>query len=151
MPRTANRSRRTGTKTAAAADFTADAAMDPAADAAGRATSTSLHELERHAGQAERLMRALANRHRLMVLCALAEGELSVGTLNERLPLSQSALSQHLAVLRADGLVDTRREAQTIYYRVTPGPALAIIDILHREFCGGARKARRIPRTRRTP
>jgi DNA-binding transcriptional ArsR family regulator len=102
-----------------------------------------LEELERHAGDAERLLRVLANRHRLMVLCALADSELSVGALNERVPLSQSALSQHLAVLREDGLVETRREAQTIYYSVADGPALDIIRVLHGVYCGAPAPRRR--------
>ncbi|MDE2149490.1 MAG: winged helix-turn-helix transcriptional regulator [Gammaproteobacteria bacterium] len=104
-----------------------------------------LHELEEHAQGAARLLRALANRYRLMVLCALGDGERSVGALNERVPLSQSALSQHLAVLRADGLVRTRREGQTIFYRVTEGPALQIIRVLYAAYCGGNRARRRTP------
>lgn len=88
-----------------------------------------------HADTAARFLRALANPHRLLVLCVLGEGELSVSELNERIPLSQSALSQHLKVLREDGLVSNRRESQTIYYRVRPGPALDVIDVLHRHFC----------------
>ncbi|MBL6752106.1 MAG: winged helix-turn-helix transcriptional regulator [Nevskia sp.] len=94
-----------------------------------------LLELERHAADAERLLRAMGSRHRLMILCSLAEGELSVGMLNQRVQLSQSALSQHLAVLRADGLVETRRQAQAIFYRVPDGPALQIIGVLHAAFC----------------
>lgn len=93
--------------------------------------------MSEHAASAAELLRALANPHRLLVLCVLGEGELSVGALNERIPLSQSALSQHLAILREDGLVETRREAQTIYYRVVPGPALDIIRVMHGHFCGG--------------
>lgn len=96
---------------------------------------TSLAAMADHAEDAARLLRALANPHRLMVLCALSEGELSVSELNARVPLSQSALSQHLAVLRADGLVATRREAQAIYYRLSPGPAPAIIRTLHGLYC----------------
>lgn len=92
-------------------------------------------QMEVHAGKAERLLRALASRHRLMILCTLAEGELSVGALNEQVPLSQSALSQHLAVLRTDGLVTTRRESQTIYYGVPKGPALDIIRVLYTTYC----------------
>jgi len=88
-----------------------------------------------HASEAARLLRALANPHRLLVLCVLSEGELSVGELNERVPLSQSALSQHLARLRADGLVDTRREAQTIHYALAPGPAVGVIRQLHSMYC----------------
>jgi DNA-binding transcriptional ArsR family regulator len=89
-----------------------------------------------HAGDAERLLKALANQNRLMILCSLSEGELSVGALNERVDLSQSALSQHLAVLRRDGLVQTRRASQTIYYSLAPGPARRVIDLLHSIYCG---------------
>jgi len=60
---------------------------------------------------------------------------MSVGQINERVPLAQSALSQHLAVLRRDGLVTTRRESQTIYYAVKPGPAAEILSVLHKHFC----------------
>lgn len=70
------------------------------------------------AGAAARFLKVLANDSRLMVLCSLNDGELSVGELQQRVPLSQSALSQHLAVLRREGLVATRREAQTIHYRI---------------------------------
>jgi DNA-binding transcriptional ArsR family regulator len=93
-------------------------------------------ELEAHAESATRLLKAMANPHRLLILCVLGEGELSVGALNERIPLSQSALSQHLAVLREDGLVATRRESQTIYYRIQPGPAVGVIRSLHDHYCG---------------
>lgn len=81
-------------------------------------------------------MKALANRHRLLVMCMLAEGEVSVGELNDRLPLSQSALSQHLAVLRRERLVTTRRSGQTIFYRVADGVALGIMEKLHDHYCG---------------
>lgn len=90
-----------------------------------------------HASDAARLLKALANEKRLMVLCLLVEGERSVGELNAELDLSQSALSQHLAVLRSDGLVVTRREAQTIYYALAKGPAEQIIETLHAIYCGG--------------
>ncbi len=100
-------------------------------------------EMDAHAESASRLLKAMANPHRLLILCVLGEGELSVGALNERIPLSQSALSQHLAVLRADGLVSTRREAQTIYYQVHPGPALDVIRSLHKHFCGARPRSRR--------
>jgi DNA-binding transcriptional ArsR family regulator len=95
----------------------------------------------RHAAEAGALLKSLANPHRLKILCLLGEGELSVGTLNERLPLSQSALSQHLAVMREQGLVRTRRESQTIHYSVLPGPALEVIRVLHRHYCGARRRA----------
>ena len=92
-----------------------------------------------HAGDAARLLKALGNENRLMLLCLLVEGERSVGELNARLELSQSALSQHLAVLRQDALVTTRREAQTIYYSLVEGPAQRIIDTLHGIYCAGER------------
>ena len=69
-----------------------------------------------HAGDAARLLRVLANDKRLMLLCLLVEGELSVGELNAKVDLSQSALSQHLAVLREECLVSTRREAKLVFY-----------------------------------
>lgn len=94
--------------------------------------------MRRHVGTAARLVRSLASPHRLMVLCTLSAGELSVSELNQRVPLSQSALSQHLAVLRKEGLVRTRREAQTIYYAVQEGPAMEIVRLLHRTYCGKA-------------
>lgn len=92
-----------------------------------------------HAADAARLLKALGNEQRLMVLCLLVEGERSVGELNARLELSQSALSQHLAVLRADDLVSTRRDAQTIYYSLANGPAQRIIATLHGIYCAGDR------------
>jgi DNA-binding transcriptional ArsR family regulator len=95
----------------------------------------SLAAMAAHAEEASRLLRALANPHRLMVLCALADGEQSVSALNERVPLSQSALSQHLAVLREDGLVKTRREAQTIHYAVADGPAQEVIRLMYDIYC----------------
>lgn len=88
-----------------------------------------------HAHDAAQLLKALANEHRLLILCRLAEGEHSVGELNARVPLSQSSLSQHLSVLRRDGLVATRREAQTIYYSLTAGPAMNVINTLHDIYC----------------
>jgi DNA-binding transcriptional ArsR family regulator len=88
-----------------------------------------------HAGDAAQLLKALANENRLQVLCLLAEGERSVGDINALLDLSQSALSQHLAVLREEGLVQTRREAQTIYYALAPGPALSVMQTLHGIYC----------------
>lgn len=92
-------------------------------------------DMGRHAESAAELLKALANPYRLQILCVLWEGELSVSALNQRIPLSQSALSQHLAVLREDELVNTRRESQTIFYSVKPGPAQEIIRVLHGHFC----------------
>ena len=92
--------------------------------------------LQRNAGDAVNLLKGLANESRLMIMCVLSEGEVSVGQLNQRIRLSQSALSQHLAVLRDQGLVQTRRESQTIYYRPADTVALTIIELLHDVYCG---------------
>ncbi len=88
-----------------------------------------------HADSATRQLKALANVNRLMILCILCEGELSVTELNERVNISQSALSQHLAKLRDDKIVTTRRESQTIYYSIADGVAKGIIEVLHRYYC----------------
>lgn len=103
-----------------------------------RAVSRSnANQMSAHAEQASRLLKALANEKRLMILCLLADRERTVGELNALLDLSQSALSQHLAVLREDGLVSTRREAQSIVYSILKGPAQRIIDVLYDVYCGG--------------
>ncbi len=88
-----------------------------------------------HAGDAAHLMKALGNEQRLLILCHLLARPLSVGELNERLELSQSALSQHLALLREGGLVDTRREAQSIFYSLPPGPVTRIMALLQDIYC----------------
>lgn len=93
-------------------------------------------DMQAHASDAAGLMKALGNESRLMILCILAEGERSVGELNEMVPLSQSALSQQLARLRQQGLVNTRRESQTIYYSLSSGPADRVINLLHDIYCG---------------
>jgi DNA-binding transcriptional ArsR family regulator len=91
--------------------------------------------LEANAGAAARLLRALSNERRLMILCQLANGERSVGQLLPLARLSQSALSQHLAVLREEGIVATRREAQTIWYRIADPAALKVVATLAEIFC----------------
>ena len=101
----------------------------------GDKASSAPDELRAHAREASRLLRTLGNPNRLMILCLLAEGELSVGQINSRIPLSQSALSQHLAVLRQDGLVTTRRESQTIHYQLVDGNARRVIALLHEMYC----------------
>ncbi|MCO7224155.1 metalloregulator ArsR/SmtB family transcription factor [Pleionea sp. CnH1-48] len=93
------------------------------------------NQLNQHASEASRFLKALANESRLLILCMLNNEELSVSQLNQRVPLSQSALSQHLAVLRNDGLVATRRESQTIYYSLANGLAADIIALLHKTYC----------------
>ncbi|HUX74813.1 MAG TPA: metalloregulator ArsR/SmtB family transcription factor [Steroidobacteraceae bacterium] len=94
-----------------------------------------LAAVRHHAGEAAALLKALASDRRLTVLCHLLGGPLSVGEINARVPLSQSALSQHLGVLRAAGLVGTKRQSQTVYYALAAGPALDIVEILHARFC----------------
>lgn len=82
-------------------------------------------------------MRALSNPYRLMILCELHGGERSVGTLERIVGLKQSPLSQHLAKLRRDGLVATRREAQTIHYSLASPEAAKVIGLLYRLYCNG--------------
>jgi DNA-binding transcriptional ArsR family regulator len=94
------------------------------------------------AEQATELLKAMAHPQRLRVLCLLVEGERSVGEINRDIELSQSALSQHLARLREEGLVQTRKEAQTVFYSVAPGPALEVIRTLHDVYCPSAPPAR---------
>ena len=89
-------------------------------------------ELNRHARQAGALLKALGNERRLLVLCHLAEGEKSVGELERLIGVSQSALSQHLARLRRDNVVATRRVAQTIYYSLAHLKAEAVLELLDR-------------------
>ena len=91
--------------------------------------------IQAHAEAATKQLKALANVNRLMILCILCEGELSVTQLNEMINISQSALSQHLAKLRDDEIVVTRRESQTIYYSIADGVAKGIIQALHDHYC----------------
>ena len=87
------------------------------------------------AGQAAGLLRTLSNEKRLMVLCQLGDRELSVGQLLPAVGLSQSALSQHLARLREEGLVETRRDGTTIFYRIADPSVLKVIAVLAEIFC----------------
>jgi DNA-binding transcriptional ArsR family regulator len=93
--------------------------------------------MQAHVGDAALLLKALGNEQRLHILCNLLERPLPVGELNERLDLSQSALSQHLALLRDTGLVETRREAQSIFYSLAPGPVTRIMALLQDIYCRG--------------
>lgn len=96
---------------------------------------STAQEMAARADDAADLLKALANSQRLRILCLLHDAELSVGELNQHVELSQSALSQHLAVLREKALVQTRRDAQTVYYSLAPGPVSAIIHTLHGIYC----------------
>lgn len=91
--------------------------------------------MERAADQASELLKALANRHRLLIICQLIDGERSVGELAEFLSLRDSTVSQHLALLRKDGLVSARREAQTIFYSIASEPAREVLKTLYQAFC----------------
>jgi DNA-binding transcriptional ArsR family regulator len=105
-------------------------------------------ELQKKAGRATLLLKAMANSSRLLILCQLAEGEKSVGELERRVGLSQSGLSQHLALLRRTGIVATRREAQSIYYSLASQEAEAIIAALYEVFCAKAATKRHPARLR---
>ncbi len=88
------------------------------------------------AGEVAGLLKAMANQRRLMVMCKLVEvGEMRVGDLVEAVGLSQSALSQHLAVMREEGLVSFRRESQTLWYRIADPRTEAVLAALHDIFC----------------
>jgi DNA-binding transcriptional ArsR family regulator len=97
-------------------------------------------ELKAHAERATALLKAMSNPARLMVLCQLAEGEKSVGELEGAVDLSQSGLSQHLALLRRENIVVTRRSGQTIFYSLRSEEAAALMRTLYTIFCGGGRK-----------
>ncbi|MCG8615760.1 MAG: metalloregulator ArsR/SmtB family transcription factor [Desulfobacterales bacterium] len=91
--------------------------------------------LEENAEKAAGLLKAMSHPGRLMVLCTLMQGEAPVSALNLAIPLSQSALSQHLAGLRQADLVDTRREGQVIYYRLKSRAVTRVIETLYRIYC----------------
>lgn len=97
--------------------------------------SLGLERFEASAGEAAGLMRALSNEKRLMILCQLGEGELSVGQMLPLVGLSQSALSQHLAKLRDEALVATRRDGTTIFYRIAEPAVLKVIAVLAEIYC----------------
>jgi DNA-binding transcriptional ArsR family regulator len=105
----------------------------------------NMQELKANSANAANLLRAVSNRYRLMILCELHNGERSVSELERVVPLSQSALSQHLARLRQGGFVATRREAQTIHYSLSDPRVAHLIRVLHDMFC-----TRGKPRTERS-
>ena len=89
------------------------------------------------AGKASELMKTLGHKDRLMVLCHLTSGEKSVGQLARLLDIPQSPLSQHLARMRKESLVTTRREAQTIYYSIASEEAARMVGLMHELYCRG--------------
>ncbi|OJU23991.1 MAG: transcriptional regulator [Alphaproteobacteria bacterium 64-6] len=115
-------------------------------------------QIERMQDAADRaceLLKAMANRHRLLILCQLVQGERSVGELAEFLGIRDSAVSQHLTLLRKDGLVSARRDGQTIWYSIASAEARALLSTLYDVFCepaprrGAAPKGKITPRSRR--
>ena len=90
------------------------------------------------AGKASDLLKSLANPHRLMILCQLIEGERSVGQITGFLGIRDSTVSQHLALLRKDGLVTTRRDGQVIWYSISSKPAQQILETMFNIFCAPA-------------
>jgi DNA-binding transcriptional ArsR family regulator len=92
-------------------------------------------KLEQNAETASKLLKSMGHPSRLMVLCNLLNGESAVSELNQSVPLSQSALSQHLAALRKADLVDTRRAGQVIYYRLKSQAVSEILEVLYRIYC----------------
>ena len=94
-----------------------------------------LNQMAQSATRASALMKTLGHKDRLMILCHLAAGEKSVGQIAELLEIPQSPLSQHLSRMRKEGLVDTRREAQTIFYTLKSGEASRIVEVLYELFC----------------
>ena len=100
------------------------------------ASDNGIEELERKAAEAASLLKLLANENRLLILCRLVvAGEMSVGALADAVDLSQSALSQHLAKMRGDGLVATRREAQTVFYHIADPNAARLLALLKNIYC----------------
>lgn len=100
-------------------------ASDPMADS----------PLQERAGEVAELLKTLANRHRLMLVCTLVEGEFSVGELEQRLGIHQPTLSQQLTVLRRAGIVRTRRLSKRIFYQLTGTKAAELVGALHAIFC----------------
>lgn len=95
----------------------------------------SYEDLKEHASKAARMLKTLSSESRLMILCALEVREYSVTELHQQIGLSQSALSQHLATLRREGMVKTRRESQVIYYSLAQSNTTRIIEVLSDLYC----------------
>ncbi|MGA7782816.1 MAG: metalloregulator ArsR/SmtB family transcription factor [Paraburkholderia sp.] len=101
-------------------------------------TVVDLDTMRAAATNACALLKVLANPHRLLLMCRLSQGELSVGELEEQLGIRQPTLSQQLGVLRDNDLVTTRREGKTIFYAVASARALAVMAVLYEQFCANA-------------
>ncbi len=96
----------------------------------------NIDDMQKNAAQAANLLKAIAHPERLMILCQLVNGEYSAGDLAKASALSQSAFSQHLAVLRQHRFVNTRKEAQVVYYRLQDPAVIKILNVLHGIYCG---------------
>jgi DNA-binding transcriptional ArsR family regulator len=107
----------------------------------------NMERMYQAADTASDILKALANRHRLLILCQLIEKERSVGELAELLGIRDSTVSQHLALLRRDGLVAARRDGQTIWYSISSAPARAVLETLYRVYCAAEPACK--PRQRR--
>jgi DNA-binding transcriptional ArsR family regulator len=94
-----------------------------------------LDVMREKAGRASQLLAAMSNQKRLMILCQLVEGERSVGEISELLGIRQTTVSQHLALLKKDGFVESRRDAQTQFYSLTGGEARTILEALYGLYC----------------
>jgi DNA-binding transcriptional ArsR family regulator len=108
------------------------------------ASAIAVNRLEKKAQEVSATLRLLANEKRLLVLCQLSlAGEMSVTALGEEVGLGQSALSQHLAKLRADELVATRREGQTLFYRIADGRIGQVLEALYGIYCAPPNKEKK--------
>ena len=108
------------------------------------AVAAQMGELRRSARRAAPLLKAMSNPSRLVILCQLAEGERSVGELEQQVGLSQSGISQHLAVLRRQHVVATRRDRQTVFYSLASQDVIALMATLHQVFCKPAKAHARL-------
>ncbi|HUL95969.1 MAG TPA: metalloregulator ArsR/SmtB family transcription factor [Usitatibacter sp.] len=111
-------------------------------NATAPAVAARMGELQRNARRAAPLLKAMANPARLVIVCQLAEGERSVGELADAVGLSQSGISQHLAVLRREHVVTTRRDKQTVFYSIASADVMSLMATLHRVFCKPAKASR---------
>lgn len=97
--------------------------------------SLDLSQIEKNSAQASDLLKLLSNQHRLLILCHLVQGELCVSELEARLNISQSSLSQHLARLRSQGIVEFRKQSTTVYYRLSDPKAEKVLRTLYELYC----------------
>jgi len=106
-------------------------------------TTMDINMLRSSAEEASRLMKALSNPARLLLLCQLAQGEQRVGELEAMVGIVQPTLSQQLGVLRDEGLVSTRRESKNIYYQIDSPEALAVMNVLYEQFCNTSKRKKK--------